>query len=85
MPWPCEHGGASDKRGNKSGSCSRARHVRFEAKAWALFMLSVEAMERSVGKKSARLKAGGEVMAGVEWLERDGDLRRSGDSVSRGS
>jgi hypothetical protein len=49
----------------------------FEAKAWALFMLSVEAMERRVGKKSARLKAGGEVMAGVELWEPDEDLRRS--------
>jgi hypothetical protein len=48
-------------------------------------MLSVEAVERSVGKKSARLKAGGEVMAGVEWLEPDEDLRRSENSVSGGS
>jgi hypothetical protein len=45
-------------------------------------MLSVEAMERRVGKKSARLKAGGEVMAGVELWEPDEDLRRSGDGVS---
>jgi hypothetical protein len=82
MRWPCEHGDASDERGNKSGSCRRAHHVRFEAKAWALFMLSVEAMERSVGKKSALLKAGGEVVVVAAVCEPDEDLRRSENRVS---
>jgi hypothetical protein len=45
-------------------------------------MLSVEAIERRVGKKSALLKAGGDVMAGVVVFEPDEDRRRSVSCMS---